>query len=182
MAHHRGVDHRLAGHHPAQRGDEVPHFAQPRLQDRFGPLTGSLILGPLWGVWHLPLFFTEWAGWPDVDWSMPAEFVASSILLSIVLTWVFNTTGGSVPMAMLVHANVNTLFSLLWPQMFPSLDVFRDSLHALSLGAGAAAIVLIVATRGRLGLDRYSDEAGGSESHADRTAHGTAGLAGDVRG
>lgn len=131
-------------------------FAQPRLQDRFGPLTGSLILGPLWGAWHLPLFFTEWAGWPDVDWSMPAEFIAGSVLLGIVLTWVFNSTGGSVPMAMLVHANVNTLFSLLWPQIFPSLDLFRDSLHALTLGAGTAAILLIAVTRGRLGLPRSS--------------------------
>lgn len=127
-------------------------FAQPRLQDRFGPLPGALILGPLWGAWHLPLFFTEWAGWPDVDWTMPAEFVAGTVLLGIVLTWVFNLSGGSVPMAMLVHANVNTLFSLLWPEIFPSLDVFRDSLHVMVIGAGATAILLLVATRGRLGL------------------------------
>jgi membrane protease YdiL (CAAX protease family) len=127
-------------------------FAQPRLQDRYGPVPGSLILGPLWGAWHLPLFLTEWAGWPDVDWTMPVEFVAGSILLGIVLTWVFNASGGSVPMAMLVHANVNTLFSLMWPQIFPSLDAFRDSLHALVIGAGVTALLLVVATRGRLGL------------------------------
>ncbi|MEU4561024.1 type II CAAX endopeptidase family protein [Actinoplanes sp. NPDC023936] len=127
-------------------------FAQPRLQDRFGPMAGALILGPLWGAWHLPLFLTEWAGWPDVTWLMPAEFVLSSVLLGIVLTWVFNASGGSLPMAMLVHANVNTVFSLLWPQMFPTLDPFRGSLHALILGSGAVALVLIVTTRGRLGL------------------------------
>jgi membrane protease YdiL (CAAX protease family) len=126
-------------------------FAQPRLQDRFGSMTGSLILGPLWGAWHLPLFLTDWAGWPDVNWLMPAEFVVSCVLLGIVLTWVFNATGGSLPMAMLVHANVNTVFSLLWPQIFPSLDVFRASLHALIIGSGIAAISLIVMTKGRLG-------------------------------
>ncbi|MBM2622739.1 CPBP family intramembrane metalloprotease [Actinoplanes sp. LDG1-06] len=126
-------------------------FAQPRLQARFGPLTGSLVIGPLWGAWHLPLFFTEWAGWPDVDWRMPAEFVLSSVLLSIVLTWVFNRSGESLPLAMLLHANVNTVFSLAWPQIFPRLDAFSDSLHALVIGSGLAALVLIVATRGRLG-------------------------------
>ncbi|MBL7257589.1 CPBP family intramembrane glutamic endopeptidase [Paractinoplanes lichenicola] len=128
-------------------------FAQPRIQARFGPLPGSLLLGPLWGAWHLPLFFSEWAGWPDVDWSMPAEFVLGSTLLSIVLTWVFNRSE-SLPLVMLVHANVNTVFSLLWPEVFPRLDLFRDSLHAMVLSAGLAALVLIVATRGRLGLAR----------------------------
>ncbi|MEU4695170.1 CPBP family intramembrane glutamic endopeptidase [Actinoplanes sp. NPDC023714] len=127
-------------------------FAQPRLQNRFGPMTASLILGPLWGAWHLPLFLTDWAGWPDVDWLMPAEFIVSCVLLGIVLTWVVNATGGSLPMAMLVHANVNTVFSLMWPEIFPSLDVFRASLHALIVGSGIIAVILIAATRGRLGL------------------------------
>jgi membrane protease YdiL (CAAX protease family) len=129
-------------------------FAQPRLQARFGPLTGSLILGPLWGAWHLPLFFTEWAGWPDVSWVMPAEFLVCTTFLSIVLTWVFNRTGESLPLVMLLHANVNTVFSLAWPQIFPQLDVFRDSLHVLTISTGLAAVLLIVVTRGRLGMPR----------------------------
>ncbi|GAA0576162.1 type II CAAX endopeptidase family protein [Paractinoplanes ferrugineus] len=129
-------------------------FAQPRLQIRFGPLRASLILGPLWGAWHLPLFFTEWAGWPHVDWVMPVEFLAGSTVLSIVLTWVFNRTGESLPLVMLLHAGVNTVFSLVWPQIFPQLDLFRDSLHALTISAGLAAAVLMVATRGRLGMPR----------------------------
>lgn len=126
-------------------------FAQPRLQERFGPLTGSLVLGPLWGAWHLPLFFTAWAGWPDVDWSEPVEFVVATVLLSIVLTWVFNRSGGSLPMVMLTHAGVNNASSVLWPAMFPRLDPFRDSLHAVTIAAAVTALVLIVTTRGRLG-------------------------------
>lgn len=126
-------------------------FAQPRLQDRFGPLTGSLILGPLWGMWHAPLFFTEWAGWPDVSWLMVAEFVGSAVLLSIVMTWLFNRTGESLPVVLLFHANINTIYSLVWPEIFPHLDAFSGSLHSLVIGAGAAAVVALVATRGRLG-------------------------------
>jgi uncharacterized protein len=126
-------------------------FAQPRLQARFGPLVGSLVLGPLWGAWHLPLFLSDWAGWPDVSWVMVVEFIGCAVLLSIVLTWVFNRTGESLPIVMLLHANVNTVFSLLWEDMFPSLDGFADSMHALAIGAGAAAVILIVTTRGRLG-------------------------------
>lgn len=126
-------------------------FAQPRLQQRFGPLKGSLVLGPLWGAWHLPLFLTEWAGWPDVDWWMAAEFVGSAVLLSIVMTWIFNCASESLPVVMLFHANVNTLFSLLWQEVFPDLDADRDSLHALAIGSGLCAVVVLLATRGRLG-------------------------------
>ena len=125
-------------------------FAQPRLQDRHGPLAGTLILAPLWGAWHLPLFLTEWAG-ADADWLMAAELVASTIPLSIILTWVFNRTGESLPVVMLLHANLNTVFSLAWEEMFPSLDGFGDSLHALAIGATAVAVLLLVLTRGRLG-------------------------------
>ncbi|MFB9182295.1 CPBP family intramembrane glutamic endopeptidase [Dactylosporangium sucinum] len=154
-------------------------FAQPRLQDRFGPLTGSLILGPLWGAWHLPLFFSDWAGWPDVRWSMAVEFVASSVLLSIVLTWVFNRTGQSLPAAMVLHASVNTVFSLLWPAMFPSLDVFGDSLHAMMIGAGVTAVVLLVGTRGRLG--HRGSRAAVAEGAAEKAAAGGEGAPAEGR-
>ena len=43
------------GEEPGRRG-----FALPRLQQRYGPLAGSLVLGPLWALWHLPLFITAW--------------------------------------------------------------------------------------------------------------------------
>ena len=72
-------------------------FALPRMQRRFGPLGGTLILGPLWGLWHLPLFFSEWGGWPDVTWMRVGEFVAFCVAFSVVVTWVFNRTGQSLP-------------------------------------------------------------------------------------
>jgi uncharacterized protein len=125
-------------------------FALPRLQQRYGPLGGTLILGPLWGVWHLPLFFTEWGGWPNVTWLTAVEFVATCVTFSIIMTWVFNRTGQSLPLAMLLHTSVNNFFSLAWSEMFPSLSI-RDTTHAFLLASTAIALVLLVTTRGRLG-------------------------------
>lgn len=125
-------------------------FALPRLQSRFGPLGGTLVLGPLWGAWHLPLFFSAWGNWPHWTWLAPVEFMATCVLFSIVMTWVFNRTGESLPIAMLLHTSVNNFFSLAWTQMFPSLSQ-QDSSNAFLLGSATVALVVLLATRGRLG-------------------------------
>ncbi|WP_222853687.1 CPBP family intramembrane glutamic endopeptidase [Fodinicola acaciae] len=127
-------------------------FAQPRLQNRYGPLAGTLILGPLWAGWHLPLFLTEWGGWPHVSVLYVAEFLVTGTLLSISMTWVFNRTNESLPLVMLLHASINTFLSGIWPSMFAGLDRIGDgTLHALLIASAAAAVVLLIATRGRLG-------------------------------
>jgi uncharacterized protein len=145
-------------------------FATPRLQRRYGPLRANLILGPLWGVWHLPLFATEWAGQAAAAWSAAVEFVAAAVSLSIVMTWVFNRTAESLPVVMLLHAGVNTTFTLLWPALFPALDPDLDSLHVLLITATIAAVALLVATRGRLGyrLESPGADAGTSDRAGTR--------------
>lgn len=125
-------------------------FALPRLQRRFGPVAGTLILGPLWGAWHLPLFMTQWGGWPHVTWEMPVEFIGSCIAFSFVMTWVFNRTGESLPLAMLLHTSVNTFFSFAWTQMFPTLPE-QDTTYAFLLASTTIALILLAATRARLG-------------------------------
>jgi len=127
-------------------------FALPWLQRRFGPLRGTLVLGPLWGVWHLPLFLTQWGG-PHVTPVMPIEFVTTCIAFSFVMTWVFNRTGESLPLAMLLHASVNTFFSIAFSQMFPTLTQ-QDTVEAFLICSIVVALILLVATRGRLGYAR----------------------------
>ncbi|KUM86265.1 CAAX protease [Streptomyces pseudovenezuelae] len=128
-------------------------FAMPRMQRRYGPLTATLVVGALWGCWHLPLFLTEWGGGPHVAWTVPVEFLVMTITFSCVMTWVFNRSGESMPLVMLLHTGVNNFFSLAWSDMFPSLSE-GDLAHALVLSTAAAALILLAATRGRLGLPR----------------------------
>jgi membrane protease YdiL (CAAX protease family) len=126
-------------------------FALPRLQRRHGATLGTVALGLLWGMWHLPLYLTHWGGWPDVAWWQPVEFVAACVPLSLTMTWVFNRTNESLPMVMILHASINTVFSLVWPQMFPQLTS-RDGGHVVLIASTASALVLLAVTRGKLGL------------------------------
>ena len=66
-------------------------------------MIASLILAPLWAVWHLPLIGDEFP-LPIV----PA-FVLSVFGPTFMQTWIFNGTKGSVLLPMLFHALVNTV-------------------------------------------------------------------------
>ena len=134
-------------------------FALPRLQGRFSPLKSSFILGPLWALWHFPLFLTEWGGYPDADWTRMLYFTGFCIAFNIVMSWVFNRTNQSLPLSMLLHVGVNNTASILLPDMFPTVDGGTLSLMLMVIATIAAAAV-IVATRGRLGVP--TSAAGGS--------------------
>lgn len=125
-------------------------FALPRLQRRFSPLGAAFVLGPLWGSWHLPLFLSDWGGYPEASITRPLVFLAFCIAFNIVMSWVFNRTGQSLPLSMLMHVGVNTFASVMWSEVFPSLDG-ELALVAMAAGATVAAAVIVVATRGRLG-------------------------------
>jgi membrane protease YdiL (CAAX protease family) len=79
-------------------------FALPRLQARHGALASSVVLGAVWAFWHLPLFFNPSTLYADLPFAL---FVAWVVPLSVLITWVYNSTGGSVLMVVLLHAFVN---------------------------------------------------------------------------
>jgi membrane protease YdiL (CAAX protease family) len=83
----------------------------PRLQARYNALVSSLIIGLLWGMWHIPLFLTEgtiqsqWLA--EVGWMSAVGFTVFCMAWSIQYTWVFNNTKGSVLLAAVIHGAVN---------------------------------------------------------------------------
>jgi membrane protease YdiL (CAAX protease family) len=150
------------GEEPGWRG-----FALPRLQQRSGPLVGTILLGVLWGLWHLPLFFipgTDWYALPVVGTGLIGHlvplgvFVIWTIALAITITSVFNNTRGSLLLAMLLHASINVAPFILLPTLFPSPSL--SMLFGLSwlLVWVAVALLVIAATRGRLSYQRYLRE------------------------
>ena len=79
-------------------------YALPLLLERRSAVTASLILGVLWGLWHLPTFLVP--GTPQYGLPMPA-FVLLTIEYSILMTWVYLHTKGSVLSATLFHGAIN---------------------------------------------------------------------------
>ncbi len=80
-------------------------FALPHLQRRRSPLVATLILGVLWGAWHLPLFYV--AGMSQAAQPI-LPFLVSVLVNSFFYTWLHNHTGGSILPAILLHDTFNT--------------------------------------------------------------------------
>src|ERR671910_1783106 len=111
-------------------------FALPRLQARRSALVASLILGAVWALWHLPFVVAtgQMGGWD----------IVIILAWTLVLTWVYNGTGGSVLIVMLMHAMFNTVSgSFISPLAFSGADSVRQSwLLAAVWCAVAVAVVM----------------------------------------
>lgn len=89
-------------------------YALDRMQNGKNALTASLVLGFFWGLWHLPLFFME--GTTQAEGAIPVwEFILQIMVLSVLFTWLYNNTGGSLLVAILFHTIGNTAGALLPP-------------------------------------------------------------------
>lgn len=86
-------------------------FALPVLRARHGPLVASIILGLLWGIWHIPIYSLPGLGNPLPAANL-AIFVLTTPLLTILFTLLAEKSGDSVWMAMLFHAWNNTVSGL----------------------------------------------------------------------
>lgn len=84
-------------------------FAYPRLRARYGFLFSGLLLGIIWGLWHLPMFFT--VGDSQFGSSL-ILFVIKLTALRLVMTMVFDITG-SLLMPALFHVSMNALSELV---------------------------------------------------------------------
>lgn len=133
-------------------------FALPRMQSRYGALKASLFMGVLWALWHLPHFLTDaQRGGPGTSLSifyinLPI-FILSCIAISIIFTWVFNYTQGSLFMAILLHTSINA-FSILEPYL--SRPLLNKTDLPLLIGFAFLASLILVFTRGSLGYKQYN--------------------------
>jgi membrane protease YdiL (CAAX protease family) len=87
-------------------------FALPRLQSRYGALRATLLIWVPWTLFHLPYFFTKGSMFQQMGF--PA-FASGTLALSMIFTWLFNNSRGSVLLCTLMHAALNSWPALLMP-------------------------------------------------------------------
>ena len=160
-------------------------FALPRLQDRYGPLMASVVLGVLWALWHLPAYFgstqvvEDKVGLGELDrllYLLPLLMLLATST-RIVMTWLFNCAMGSVIIVTLFHAAFNISNNELVATFMPEFnDMFANNEWIYAV-LGVLALVLIVSTKGRLSYKPKHDEESAAEeapsSEVDRGISGT---------
>ena len=101
-------------------------YVLPRLQAKYGALTSALILGVIWGFWHLPKYLTHW------DTVAFAWFMVHTTVVSVLYTWLYNGTKGSLLLVTLFHAASN------------ATGVFMPMANTVSSGNMGAYIIFIL--------------------------------------
>ncbi|HEX8488659.1 MAG TPA: CPBP family intramembrane glutamic endopeptidase, partial [Propionibacteriaceae bacterium] len=87
--------------------------ALPRLRAGLGSLPAGVVLGLLWAGWHTPMFFLNGT---RQTYPIPG-FLVMVVSISVVMAWVWDHTRGSVLIAALFHAAMNTgwaVLNVLW--------------------------------------------------------------------
>ncbi|HEY2809027.1 MAG TPA: type II CAAX endopeptidase family protein [Steroidobacteraceae bacterium] len=118
------------GEEPGWRG-----FALPELMRRRRALAASLLLGGIWALWHLPLLGNEFA---------PAQalpFLITVFAGSVITAWIFNSSGQSVFLTMLMHSTVNAVGAGYVFRFFGGMDSMRMWWIYALLWAAAAVLV-----------------------------------------
>ncbi len=125
-------------------------FALPRLLDRWNALFSSIVLGTVWACWHLPYYLGINGISPDF-YALPIF----TISLSILMTWVFNHTQGSIFVATFFHFWIN-VYSGIQADKLPLADPGGGTLVQYVLLAGAAILVVVLYGYRSLTRDRRS--------------------------
>lgn len=132
---------------PVQAGEELGWrgYALPRMADRMGLAAASVLLGALWAVWHLPLFYVR--GADTFHQSFPV-YALTVTAISVALAWLYTTSRGGLLLPMLMHAAVNNTKDIVPSALADPPGVFSFAASRMSwitaalLWAGAIAILV----------------------------------------
>jgi uncharacterized protein len=112
-------------------------FALPRLQAKYNALVSSLILGVIWTCWHLPLFFLT----GQAQLGIPFPFYLMLVVtMAVYLTWLYNSTRGSLIITVLAHFSFNLTGTLITG----SISLMPPMIFYMTAGPLLGLVVLAV--------------------------------------
>jgi membrane protease YdiL (CAAX protease family) len=119
-------------------------YVLPRLQAKHSALVSSLILGAVWGFWHLPKYLA-----PGSNASFALELV-KTIVDAGLYTWLYNNTGGSLLLTTIFHAAGNTAGVFLPMPNTVSGNNLSVLIVIIGLEILVASVVTVIAGPARL--------------------------------
>jgi membrane protease YdiL (CAAX protease family) len=122
-------------------------FLLPRVLARHQWINAAVRVGFIWAVWHYPYWIvSSWLmaeSWPDIGVSLLASS-CRAVALSVVMTWIFRSSCGSVLLAMIFHGSNNASFGKMFDAAgAPALD--GPAFLAVQGGAAVACALALVA-------------------------------------
>lgn len=140
-------------------------FALPRMQTQRGALGASIILGLLWGLWHVPIWIWEKTATPSLllpDLGLRVLIIAA---FGVLMAWVYNNSGGSLLLMILFHASIVTTSYYPFPQPLSTTESWVQTLLYLGILWAAVLVVVVVygprRLMGRRTADHLQEAAGG---------------------
>jgi membrane protease YdiL (CAAX protease family) len=131
-------------------------YALPRLQARYGALPASLILGVIWAFWHLPNWFLPDSNQATISFPI---FLVGAVALSIILTWLYNSTGGSLLLVILAHTIFDVAITGPWAGALIATHGAEHGIDPFLLLTGlqvAVALGIVLVTNPRTLMRRLS--------------------------
>lgn len=115
-------------------------FALPRLLKQYSPLMSTLVVFVMWLTWHLPLFWLPGASQEGVS---IASFALMMLGYSVLFTWVYQGTRGSLLSVLLMHTSINTA-SVVMSGLTPGLPTDPVFNWLFAIAALALAFLVLV--------------------------------------
>jgi len=118
-------------------------YAFPKMQSRYSALTASILLGILWGLWHLPVVDSLGAAAPHGKYWLPffLAFIAVVTAMRVLIVWVYSNTQ-SLLLTQLMHASSTGFLVILSPShVSPSQEALCYTFYAVILWIFVAVVV-----------------------------------------
>jgi uncharacterized protein len=113
-------------------------YAQPALNAKMGWRTASLIIGIIWGLWHLPWFFTAGTAQSHMPF---ITFMLNIIAGSILFSWLFIKSKGSVIPVLIAHTSLNAFAGIM--SIIPTAETARPYTLVTGILVATACLILL---------------------------------------